>query len=124
MGIQLEVEKLEQKAYTDRLESGDFDLAFCSFSTYLSNDLTVLFRDKNYGHYSAAEMQKLIDKCRAALSKEEMASAYAALNEKLLGDMPVITLYFKEHAMIVAKDVTVSTKGCFKSIYFGINEWH
>ncbi len=124
VGIGVTLVKKSAEDYKKLLEKGSFDLCLCNFSMYINNDVAFLFEDPyNYGDYSSRELKTLLSACASAITEEEVRAAFCALQEELLESMPIIGLYFKEHALIVRADISVPTKLMFRSVYASINQW-
>jgi peptide/nickel transport system substrate-binding protein len=97
VGVDVAAEPLEQGAYTERREAGDYDLARLWFS-YADPDVlrTIFFSENignfNYAQYSDPDVDQMLLDAAAATDVEERQALYSQLQLKLLDDAVTIPL--------------------------------
>jgi peptide/nickel transport system substrate-binding protein len=97
VGVDVAAEPLEQGAYTERREAGDYDLARLWFS-YADPDVlrTIFFSENignfNYAQYSDPDVDQMLLDAAASTDAEERQALYSQLQLKLLDDAVTIPL--------------------------------
>jgi len=97
VGVDAMAEPLEQGAYTERREAGDYDLARLWFS-YADPDVlrTIFFSENignfNYAQYSDPDVDQMLLDAAAATDAEERQALYSQIQLKLLDDAVTIPL--------------------------------
>ena len=77
----------------------------------------------NYGNFYDSTLRQALNACKEAVGREAILQAYTQLQSELQEKMPVIGLYYKEHCLITADSVSISSKLSFSKIFQNINEW-
>ncbi|MDS9467999.1 peptide ABC transporter substrate-binding protein [Paracoccus sp. MBLB3053] len=94
LGVQVELNNVEWKVHTDRLQSQDFDMARYAWCADYNEASTFLdyFRSTgmNYGKFNNAEFDKLLDESKAS---EDPNVQYTAAEKILAEEMPLIPIY-------------------------------
>lgn len=97
IGINIEIKAIENSAYNEARNSGDFDIAWANIvAGYPDSDAMfypLLHSDNigasgNYARYSNAEVDALLDKARASTDDDERAQLYRQIDAMVLEDMP------------------------------------
>ncbi len=126
-GINVTVAEVSAAEYTQRLGSGNFDIALCSY--YLDDypDISFLVGtggEKNYGAFSDETLDQLLANCTSSLSETEMADAFTAMEQRFLEAVPQIGLYFKTNALLYDNEITISGNIRDLNIYTTIPGWY
>ena len=127
-GIKVTIDEVDQTTYPQMLESGNFDLALCSFYLDEYPDISFLVGTggaKNYGGFSDSELDQLLGACTSALSETAMSEAFAAMEQRFVAVMPQIGLYFKTNALLYDSSV-IAIKGVVRdlNIYTTLPQWY
>ncbi len=94
IGVDLQLNNVEWKVHTDRMQSGDFELARYAWCADYNEASTFLdyFRSTgmNYGKFNNAEYDKLLDQSKTAADPN---ADYTAAEQILSQEMPLIPIY-------------------------------
>ena len=121
------VEAQSAEDYRQRLQSGNFELALCSF--YLDDYPDVSFMigtggAQNYGAFSDATMDELLANCKSALKEETMVEAFSAMEQRFIETVPQIGLYFKTNALLYDVSITISDDIRDLNLYTTLPQWY
>jgi ABC-type transport system substrate-binding protein len=113
--------------YLQRLQSGNFELALCSF--YLDDypDISYLVGTggrQNYGGFSDATLDELLASCNSALDENAMMAAYAAMEQRFIETVPQIGLYFKTNALLYDTAIAISKNIRDLNLYTTLPQWY
>ncbi len=97
VGVDVVVEPMEQGAYSERQEAGDYDLSFLWFSYADPDVLRTLFFSENignfnYANYSNPEVDQLLLDAAAATDPEVRQEIYSQIQLQMLEDAVTIPL--------------------------------
>jgi peptide/nickel transport system substrate-binding protein len=97
VGVDVVVEPMEQGAYSERQEAGDYDLSFLWFSYADPDVLRTLFFSENignfnYANYSNPEVDQLLLDAAAATDTEVRQELYSQIQLQMLEDAVTIPL--------------------------------
>lgn len=113
VGIEIEIIprkwSSEVNEYAQALEAGNFDLALVGIFLGYNADLQPIIGTDgicNYGKYHNTSMDELIAASQRAVSVEGVQEAYMSLQQKIVDELPVITLYF--HTGLVLYDARIA----------------
>ena len=126
-GVSVNVDEVSYEDYKRRLESSDFDLALCSFYLDKNPDPTFLIGtggSSNYGGFSDASMDQLLVSCKTATTDEDMITAYLAMEDYFVEQMPHIGLYFRTHSLLYDSDITINSSLRDLNVYTTIPKWY
>ncbi|MEG0630445.1 MAG: ABC transporter substrate-binding protein [Christensenellaceae bacterium] len=127
VGIEITIEELPQADYYERLNSGQFELAFCSFYMDPNPNLSFLFdvgAEANYGHVQSEEITAAIAACNASVTQEEEIASYAALQKTLTERVPQIGLYFKMNSIICDETIKEIKAPRQNEVFATIGDWY
>lgn len=97
IGINIEIEPIENSAYNEAIRSGDFEIAWANIvAGYPDPDAMFypLFHSDNigsggnYARYSNPEVDALLDQARASTDSDERAELYQQADALILEDLP------------------------------------
>ncbi|MGI6153759.1 MAG: ABC transporter substrate-binding protein [Christensenellaceae bacterium] len=103
VGIEINLEIIGTEEYEERLTTGNFALAYCSFYMDIVPDLEFMFGETgeaNYGNVSSHDIIDAIDKCALAVTEEETLSAYSGLQQVLTERVPQVGLFYRTNSII------------------------
>lgn len=126
-GITVEVDEQEYDAYKQSLESGNFELALCSFYLDQNPDISFMIGSSgsiNYGGFSDPDMDTLLSNCSAALNEDDMKKAYLDMENKFTEAVPQISLYFRTNALLYDADINIKGSIRETSVYTTIPQWY
>ncbi|MFO0901875.1 MAG: ABC transporter substrate-binding protein [Pirellulales bacterium] len=99
IGIEVNVRPLEFTVLTDNLLNHKFQAAFGGWGTGTDPDTTEnIFgtkKDRNYGLYSNAAVDKLYEQGRLEFDAEKRLAVYRKIHELLYDDQPYMWLYYQ-----------------------------
>lgn len=107
LGVDVQLRGLEPERYTynlrDELDQL-YDFGWIADYPHPQNFLELLFHsgaDYNYGRYSNADVDALLNKAGSARSFNESAALYQEAEEKLVNDAVALPLFFSKNYMLV-----------------------
>lgn len=101
--IEIDVVVLDAQEFVSRLQTGSYDLAYCSFYMSPFPNLEFLFRHdgaSNFNHFYDQQVEDALDACAKAITEQELIDAYTVLQELLNAQLPIIGLYFRMNSII------------------------
>lgn len=125
VGIHLKIDEVDKETYLQRLEARQFDAFLGAWQLSYALDLSFAFRSgsaQNYGNYSDAQMDTLLQQAFVASSKD-IDKAYEALQDYFIETIPVISLYFKHGVLITKAKVGGTVEPTPTNIFANIEEW-
>ena len=126
-GIATTVEELSFSAYQTALRNGDFDLAFCGFEMPADFNMSFLLSSgssQNYGGYTSGEMDRLLAACTQAIGEEDLKTAYAALQQEIVENLPIFSLYFRTNTLVVRNTIKNVGHVRDRALYDSIIQWY
>lgn len=126
-GIEVVIEEVSYEVYLNRLETGNFELALCSYYLDKNPDPGFMIGSggaANFGGYTDTMMDQLLQNCRTATNDEDMADAYLDLENYFVEQIPHLGLYFRTHSIIYDSKVTIESGLRDLSIYTTIPKWY
>ncbi len=121
----------EDDEYSPMLETHSFDLALAGFNMDPCPDLTDFVGtggSRNYGQYSNAEMDALLDDFRSATAENDIVSRSRAVQQHFVDEVPYVHLYFVDASIVYnnhlkfPSDIMADIND--ESPYAGIEKWY
>ena len=126
-GIQVEIVEQDSDEYAQSLETGSFEITLCSFYLNQNPDISFIVGTNgtaNYGGFSDTDLDTLLQNCNSALTEADMQTAYLAMTEQFLSQMPQISLYYRTNALIYSASITIPSTLGEKNVFTTIPEWY
>jgi ABC-type transport system substrate-binding protein len=126
-GMDATVTLLDREVYKQALDTGAFQLALCSFYLDVNPDITPLVGTGghlNYGNFSDADMDALLEACKAATDAGPLKAGYLALEERFLATMPQIGLYFRTNSLLYKADINIASGMRDRNLFSTIPSWY
>ncbi len=127
VGVRLKLRPVEFQTWVDRLKKGDFDAAIGGWDIPSSLDMSFAFHTEeigkfNFGGYSNAELDGLLDAARRATSVEERRPLLHEIQAVLHHDQPYTFLW--EPQILNARRARVrDSRPNALSAFYNIDEW-
>lgn len=125
VGIDVEVEELAWKDFSDALENRDFDLYLGEVKLTANFDLTELISEEgnlNYGGCSSGDLEELLTKFLTA-SAEKRAEAARKLYQALAEEAPIIPLCFKNNSVLTHWGAEVKITPTQQNLFYHFSDW-
>jgi peptide/nickel transport system substrate-binding protein len=127
VGIDTNVSILSWQEYQKALGKGDFDLALAGFSMPKDGDISFLVHSKkakyNYGGYSSAELDQLMDDYLSTTEEAEIKLASSKLQRYFTEELPLISLYFRTNTLVYSSAIFGIESARDMDIYRSIDKW-
>ncbi|WP_105615902.1 peptide ABC transporter substrate-binding protein [Vallitalea okinawensis] len=126
VGIEVIITPLDSAAFYARIEADDFDLFYGGWNLSPIVDLTFAFGTNatgNYINYSSATMDELLANAFKAMDEITMKNEYAALIEYIQSEVPYMSLFFRENALVTS-DIYGEIEPSPNNIYDSIENWY
>ena len=126
-GIKVEIKADSWEQYTKMVAEKRFDLALCG--CYLSPvpDYRYLLGTGgalNVGGYSNEEMDKLLEDIIKAPDSKSLKVKMSALQDSVINDLPIISLYFRTHTLMTTPGLNGVTGVREESAFAEISQWY
>lgn len=110
-GFYCVVEELEEKAFLERLRSGDYEIAAVELSGRYNSPAAFLeqFRQgssENYGRFFNSEFERLLARANEASSAEDSVKLYFEAEQLLIDDAAFVPLFYKNEYFYTVEDST------------------
>lgn len=119
----------EQWAEVNQLiAAGDYDIALLGWQLSVIPDLSFAFHSSqipyntNFIKYSNPDMDQLLENVFLKTSREEKAKAYDELQGFIVQDLPYISLFFKNKALLIDSKIIGDLNPAFFNPYKGIEK--
>ncbi|OON98496.1 MAG: hypothetical protein ATN35_04720 [Epulopiscium sp. Nele67-Bin004] len=128
VGIRLVLEEVDVTTYMDRIYSGDYQLFLGGWKLSYIPDLTFAFhssqryRGDNFINYNSDEMDTLLEEAFIA-HPNDITTAYSNLQQFFISEVPYISLYFKNGALITKNRVSGDIDPDPLNIFSNIQNW-
>ena len=113
----------DAQTYRSYLDSGNFQLALCSFFTNANGDNAFLFSEYNYGKAPTQALSEKLGAFRAAITSEEIKSTFSEYVRAYLEEIPTIGLHYRTHAAILDANISAPSRLAYKNIYADLGQW-
>lgn len=126
-------EKMAEEQWNEvvnKLYEGDFDMTLMEWKLSYIPDLAFAFHSDeietgtNIIAYKNETMDTLITDAFKGTSREEKKEAYEKLQRFLLEELPYVSLYFKNSALLVSSKIRGDINPKSFNIYYNIEDWY
>ena len=129
IGIQLEIEFLEWDDLEKQIATNNYDLFLGSWElSYVPNIADKLHSSvigsANYIAYDNEEVDALLDICLSDVNSTLKMRRFGDVEEHIAGELPYISLFFKNGAIIVNKKIKGDLKPQSYNVFSNINNWY
>ena len=126
VGIKVEVKSEDWDAYKNMVREGRFDLLLGGW--YLNDipDLRFAFKSggsQNLSGYMDAEMDELLQSVMEQSTREGLAGAFEVVQQKIIEDLPIISLYFRTHTLYTRRNIEKVVQVTEENAYSSIQYW-
>ena len=114
LGVNVELEMMENNAWVAQMRSGDFDISTVVFTYDLDVDhWSNYFHSSAIGHFGFSrlnrpEVDDAFDRGRTILDREERIRVYSVAEQIIHEEVKVIPIYFRVVPMVYHRDLVVS----------------
>ena len=115
--------QLEWDRFQSKVNSGDFELALLGWDTSFKQDISFMFQGDNFTNYQNEELDNTFEAIRNSLSKEDKKANYIQAQNILLEDLPYISLFFTNGAILSNKKINGEIQPNYVNIYTEIDKW-
>lgn len=127
IGFDVKTEKVNYDNYVSRLESGDFDMYMGGWELSIVPEFGFLLKTggiANYGGYSNAKTDALIDTMYSAVGEAAMRTAMSQLQMQVCSEIPCVSIVFRKSALFVDERFTGNIVPLQFNSYNGIESWY
>lgn len=113
----------------NKIQKGDFDLVLLGWELSLLPDLSFAFHStqidegSNFINYKNESMDELLVKAFRATTRAEKKSVYEEIQKLIVEDLPYVSLFFRNSAILIDNKVKGDIKPNFANIYNNIEKW-
>lgn len=115
---------------TNKILKGDYDIALLGWNLSGVPDLIFAYHSSkiqlgsNLIRYNTETMDNMLQETFNASSRENKLKAYKNLQNLITEELPYVSLYFKNNALLVDKKVMGDINPSFCNIYKNIDKWY
>ena len=127
LGITVEIEAVDYNTYFSRLQRGDFQLYIggTEFSPRIEPSTLIGTGGMiNYGKYSDAHMNKLLDDCKSALGEDNYKKAVRELQSYCAEELPCIGIAFKSSVLLTSTKIKGDIHPSLADIFQNEEKWY
>lgn len=123
--INEEVINSEKERINNRILTGNFDIILSSWQMSIIPNLSFLYQsnsnvENNFLRYKNEDMDNLLASINNSSNRNEKVSLYEKLQELIVADVPNISLYFNDNAILVDSSIMGDLNPTFYNPYRGI----
>lgn len=123
-GISADVVSVNFESYKERIETGMYDLYIGEILLDNSFNTDLLFGpDAAYSLCLTQSLSDAILKKKLSSGEENVINSYSALCDALTNQMPIISLYFKNDAVLLGNDLEVGESVVCENVLSGVSGW-
>ena len=129
IGFEIVLETVNFDTYKQRLENGNYDIFIGTWNLSPVEDYTFMFGSQalngetgNLINYSSAKMDEYLTACKAAVTDEDMISAYSSLQKYISQELPYISLVFRKSNLYTSSRIEGDMTPMMYSVYNGIEK--
>lgn len=125
-GFNTSVDAVSFEEYTQRLQSGDFDMYLGAVELTPNMNVRALVGSNgsiNFTGYSNSQMDKYIDDVDNSMDLESYKKSMNELNKYLSYELPVVGIGFHKKALVHSDRVKGDITPIFNNYYYNINKW-
>lgn len=123
------VEEQWEQVY-NQVVKGDYDIALLGWHLSIIPELSFAFHSSqikngtNFIRYNSEVMDEALVKAFSATSRDNKLKAYENLQSVINEDLPYVSLFFKNDALLVDKKVMGDVDPTFFNVYRNIDKWY
>lgn len=128
-GITEEVIENNWQSFERKIRSGNFEVALLGWDTSTMQNLEFMFHSskeigtENFIRYENEDMDKILDDINTFQTQSEKKKHYAELQKLIVDDLPYVSLFFTNGAILSNKKLYGNLKPSFENVYNDIDEW-
>lgn len=115
--------QLEWDRFQSKINSGSFEVALLGWDTSFKQDISYMFEAGNFMNYQSLELDQALEGIRNSITKEEKKTNYINAQNIILEDLPYISLFFTNGAILSNKKINGEIGPNYINIYTNIEEW-
>lgn len=126
VGFAVTIDEQTYDVYSEKLQSGDFDLVVGGWRMSEVLDLTPFFATGgayNYIGYTNEEIDQLLAAAQQATQEGEMLLAYSNLQKRLSEELPYISIAYRQDVLMVSEEVTGEIQPNRIDVFQNIENW-
>ena len=127
VGFAVTIDEQTYEVYSEKLQSGDFDLVVGGWRMSEVLDLTPFFATGgayNYIGYTNEEIDQLLTAAQQAIQEGEMLLAYSNLQKRLSEELPYISIAYRQDVLMVSEEVTGEIQPNRINVFQNMESWN
>ncbi len=126
--VDAEDEQVERdwENFQSKVKSRDFEIALIGWDTSFMEDLSQMFRSDsldNFSHYKSEKMDSALDDISSSVKRDEKINNYEKAQRVFLEELPYVSLFFTNGAVLVNKKINGDITPNYINIYTDIDKW-
>ena len=126
--VDAEDEQVERdwENFQSKVKSRDFEIALIGWDTSFMEDLSQMFRSDsldNFSHYKSEKMDSALDDISSSVKRDEKINNYEKAQRVFLEELPYVSLFFTNGAVLVNKKINGDIIPNYINIYTDIDKW-
>ena len=115
--------QLEWDRFQSKVNSGAFEIALLGWDTSFKQDIAFMFEGGNFMNYQNPELDQIFEGIRNSRTKEDKKNNYINAQNIILEDLPYISLFFPNGAILSNKKINGDIGPNYINIYTDIDKW-
>jgi ABC-type dipeptide transport system, periplasmic component len=127
IGFDVKTEKVSYDSYISKLENGEFDMYMGGWQLSIVPEFGFMLKTEgtgNYGGYSNAKTDELIDNFYNAVGEAAMRTAMSQLQKQICEEIPCVSIVFRKSALFVDERIKGDIAPLQFDGYNGIESWY
>ena len=124
VGIYLNIVKVPEDQYRNKLANREYDMAMCSITLSPSPNLETFLGANNLSNYNNEEVNNILAEVRNTNDEKVLKSKYQRLIEIYKSDIPCISLYNNKYIVAYSNELVGEVTPNWFNQYYGIESWY
>lgn len=132
VGFDIQVETVSwEELLNDRMQNRQFDMILTGSYLDYVHDIRFAFHSSQVGNelnnfmgYQNAKMDEYLDQAARAFTEEDRLEVYKKIQELIVEELPVISLYFRTGSLLLDDDIKGLGRLSELNLYKNIKDWY
>lgn len=122
-----EIAEAQCEQLNNRIYNGDFDIVLLGWQISTIPELSFMFHSSqqnlnNFIKYNNPDMDSMLEKAFNSYNKEDKLSNYMELQEFIIKELPYVSLYYRNNALIIDSNIKGELSPTFFDLYNGLEK--
>lgn len=124
VGIYVNILKVPEEQYRDKLAKREYDMAMCSITLSPSPNLETFLGENNFSNYNNEEINNILAEVRNTNDEKVLKEKYKRIIEIYKSDIPCISLYNNKYIVAYSNELVGEVTPNWFNQFYGIENWY